>query len=68
MTVYSGAVFDMAVNQFEVIASHLSIPMHERDRLLMSKRAVTSGAPLRIRRPSVNHTRFIRLNKFSVRL
>jgi len=43
MTVYSGAVFDMAVNQFEVIANRLSIPMHERDRLLMPKRAVTAS-------------------------
>jgi hypothetical protein len=27
MTVYSGPVFDMAVNQFGVIANHLAIPM-----------------------------------------
>jgi hypothetical protein len=26
MTVYSGPVFDMAVNRFGVIADHLSIP------------------------------------------
>ena len=38
MTVYSGPVFDMAVNQFGVIANHLSIPMDERDRLLLPKR------------------------------
>ena len=38
MTVYSGPVFDMAVNQFGVIANHLEIPMDERDRLLMPKR------------------------------
>ena len=30
MTVYSGPVFDMAVNQFGVIANHLEIPMDER--------------------------------------
>jgi hypothetical protein len=35
MTVYSGPVFDMAVNQFGVIANHLSIPMDERDRILL---------------------------------
>ena len=39
MTVYSGPVFDMAVNQFGVIANHLEIPMDERDRILMPKRA-----------------------------
>jgi glutamate dehydrogenase (NAD(P)+) len=37
MTVYSGPVFDMAVNQFGVIANHLEIPMDERDRMLMPK-------------------------------
>ena len=46
MTVYSGPVFDMAVNQFEVIADHLEIPMDERDRLLMPKRAITVSCPI----------------------
>src|ERR1700689_693488 len=46
MTVYSGPVFDMAVNQFGVIANHLSIPMDERDRLLMPKRAITVSCPI----------------------
>jgi glutamate dehydrogenase (NAD(P)+) len=46
MTVYSGPVFDMAVNQFGVIANHLSIPMDERDRLLMPKRAITISCPI----------------------
>jgi glutamate dehydrogenase (NAD(P)+) len=32
MTVYSGPVFEMATNQFNVIANHLEIPMDERDR------------------------------------
>jgi glutamate dehydrogenase/leucine dehydrogenase len=41
MTVYSGPGFDMAVNQFGVIANHLSIPMDERDRLLLPKPAIT---------------------------
>jgi len=35
MTVYSGPVFDMAAQQFGVIADHLSIPINERGRLLM---------------------------------
>ena len=46
MTVYSGPVFDMAVNQFGVIANHLSIPMDERDRMLMPKRAITISCPI----------------------
>jgi len=46
MTVYSGPVFDMAVNQFVVIANHLSIPMNERDRLLLPKRAITISCPI----------------------
>ncbi|GAB1715591.1 MAG: Glu/Leu/Phe/Val dehydrogenase [Nitrobacter sp.] len=46
MTVYSGPVFDMAVQQFGVIANHLSIPMDERERILMPKRAVTISCPV----------------------
>ena len=46
MTVYSGPVFEMAVNQFGVIANHLSIPMDERDRILMPKRAITVSCPI----------------------
>ncbi len=46
MTVYSGPVFDMAARQFNVIANHLDIPMDERDRLLMPKRAITVSCPI----------------------
>src|ERR1700722_7545885 len=46
MTVYSGPVFDMAVNQFGVISNHLEIPMDERDRLLLPKRAITVSCPI----------------------
>ncbi len=46
MTVYSGPVFEMAANQFNVIANHLQIPMDERDRLLMPKRAITVSCPI----------------------
>src|ERR1700742_2827443 len=46
MTVYSGPVFDMAVNQFGGIANHLEIPRDERDRLLLSKRAITVSCPI----------------------
>jgi glutamate dehydrogenase (NAD(P)+) len=47
MTVYSGPVFDMAAKQFAIIADHLSIPLDERDRLLLPKRAVTVACPIR---------------------
>ncbi|EAQ34386.1 Glu/Leu/Phe/Val dehydrogenase [Nitrobacter sp. Nb-311A] len=46
MTVYAGPVFDMAVQQFGVIANHLSIPMDERERILMPKRAITISCPV----------------------
>lgn len=46
MSVYSGPVFDMAANQFGVIADHLSIPMDERDRVLLPKRAITVSCPI----------------------
>ncbi|KIZ46995.1 MULTISPECIES: Glu/Leu/Phe/Val dehydrogenase [Rhodopseudomonas] len=46
MSIYSGDVFDMAANQFTVIANHLAIPMDERDRLLLPKRAITVSCPI----------------------
>lgn len=46
MTVYSGPVFDMAVNQFSVIADYLAIPQDDRGRLLMPKRAVVISCPV----------------------
>lgn len=46
MTVYNGPVFDMAVNQFGVIADHLEIPTDDRDRLLMPKRAIVISCPV----------------------
>src|SRR6202140_1550588 len=46
MTVYSGKVFDMAVNQFGVIDNQISISMNERDRLLLPKRAITISCPI----------------------
>jgi glutamate dehydrogenase (NAD(P)+) len=47
MTIYSGPVFDMAVQQFGVIADYLEIPIDQRDRLLLPKRAVTISCPIR---------------------
>lgn len=46
MAVYSGPVFEMAVNQFNVIANHLEIPIDERDRILLPKRAITVSCPI----------------------
>jgi len=46
MTVYAGPVFDMAVQQFDVIADHLSIPTDERERILMPKRSITVSCPV----------------------
>ncbi|MBN9041149.1 MAG: glutamate dehydrogenase [Rhizobiales bacterium 62-47] len=46
MSVYSGPVFDMAAQQFGVIADYLAIPFDERDRLLLPKRAITVSCPI----------------------
>src|SRR6516165_2307313 len=48
MTIYSGPVFDMARQQFQVIADHLEIPPDERDRLLYPKRAVVVSCPIHL--------------------
>ena len=45
MSVYSGPVFDMAKDQFRVVADHLDIPHDERDRLLYPKRALVVSVP-----------------------
>jgi glutamate dehydrogenase (NAD(P)+) len=41
MTIYVGPVFEMVRTQFRLIADHLGIPIDERDRLLLPKRAIT---------------------------
>ena len=46
MTIYTGPVFDMARQQFQVIADYLEIPFDERDRLLFPKRAITVACPI----------------------
>jgi glutamate dehydrogenase (NAD(P)+) len=47
MSIYSGPVFEMAAQQFGVIADYLEIPLDERPRLLLPKRAVTVACPIR---------------------
>ncbi|MGA2494582.1 MAG: Glu/Leu/Phe/Val dehydrogenase [Roseiarcus sp.] len=46
MTLYSGPVFAMARDQFHIIADHLEMPIDERDRLLLPKRAIVVSAPI----------------------
>lgn len=46
MTIYTGPVFEMARQQFQVIADYLEIPSDERQRLLYPKRAVTVACPI----------------------
>src|SRR5271169_2203699 len=48
MTIYSGPVFDMARQQFQVIADHLEIPHDERARLRYPKRAITVSCPIHL--------------------
>ncbi len=45
-SLYSGPVFEMARNQFRVIADHLGIAEDERDRLLYPKRAIVVSCPI----------------------
>jgi glutamate dehydrogenase (NAD(P)+) len=45
-SLYGGPTFDMARRQFELIADHLQIPEHERERLLLPKRAVAVSCPI----------------------
>ena len=46
MTLYTGPVFQMASDQFHLIADHLAIPQDERDRLLTPKRAIAVACPI----------------------
>ncbi|MBV8474717.1 MAG: Glu/Leu/Phe/Val dehydrogenase [Hyphomicrobiales bacterium] len=46
MTLYTGPVFEMAREQFHIIADHLDIPLDERDRLLLPKRAIAVSCPI----------------------
>nr|WP_294509267.1 Glu/Leu/Phe/Val dehydrogenase [uncultured Rhodopila sp.] len=46
MTIYSGPVFDMARQQFHIIADHINMPEDQRDRLLYPKRAIAVSCPI----------------------
>ena len=43
---YRGPVFEMARDQFHVVADHLDMPIELRDRLLYPKRALTVSVPV----------------------
>ena len=45
MTLYPGPVFEMAREQFHIIAGRLEIPDAERDRLLLPKRTIAVSCP-----------------------
>jgi len=46
VSIYSGPVFDMARQQFNVIADYIGMPEQERDRLLYPKRSITVCCPI----------------------
>ena len=46
MNIYTGPVFEMARQQFQVIADHVGIAEDERDRLLYPKRAIAVSCPI----------------------
>jgi len=46
MTIYQDEVFQMACDQFEVIADYLNIDTNDRDRLMLPKRAVAVTLPV----------------------
>jgi glutamate dehydrogenase (NAD(P)+) len=48
MTLYTGAVFGMATEQFHKVADYLEIPESERPRLLLPKRAIAVSIPIHL--------------------
>ena len=44
--IYADPAFDMACEQFRLIADHLGISHNDRDRLLLPKRAITVSLPI----------------------
>ena len=46
MTIYHDEVFQMACDQFEVIADYLNIDKNDRDRLMLPKRSVAVTLPV----------------------
>ena len=46
MDIYASPFFDQARENFAVIADYLGIPRHQRDRLLLPKRAIMVACPV----------------------
>ena len=46
MDIYTGPFFEQARENFAVIADYLEIPTHQRDRLLLPKRAIIVSCPI----------------------
>ena len=46
MDLYRHPVFDMACQQFDMVADHLDIPVNYRDRIKYPKRAITVAIPI----------------------
>ncbi|HEV3410048.1 MAG TPA: Glu/Leu/Phe/Val dehydrogenase, partial [Chthoniobacterales bacterium] len=46
MTIYHDEVFQMACDQFQVIADYLNIDQNDRDRLMLPKRAIAVTLPV----------------------
>ena len=46
MDIYTGPFFEQARENFTVIADYLEIPLHQRDRLLLPKRAIVVSCPI----------------------
>jgi glutamate dehydrogenase (NAD(P)+) len=46
MEIYDNPTFRMACQQFDLVADHLEIPAHERDRLKYPKRSMTVALPI----------------------
>ena len=46
MDIYTGPFFEQARENFAVIADYLEIPAHQRDRLLLPKRAIVVSCPI----------------------
>ena len=46
MEIYNHPTFNMALQQFDLVADHLEIPHDERDRLRFPKRSMTVALPI----------------------
>ena len=47
MHIYDHPTFQMACQQFDLVADRLEIPLHERDRVKYPKRSMSVAVPIR---------------------